>query len=46
MKADCCCPPLNREKMLNNDKRGEAGRMETDARDGDGVSDDSPDLHG
>lgn len=38
--------PLNREKMLNNNKRGEVGRMETDARDGNGISNDTRDSHG
>lgn len=44
-KANHRCPPLSREKMLNNTQRGEIGRMETDSRNGDGISDDTANSH-
>lgn len=44
-KANCYCPPLKGDEMLNGHQKGEAGRMKVVTRDEDGVSGSSPDLY-
>ena len=44
-KANCYCPPLKGDDMLNGHQKGEAGRMKIATRDEDGVSDSSLGLH-